>query len=103
MAFDATVPEVALDMSEFLDKVVRCPLCNDRCPEWFRQCFSVFSSGGTVGGRCPCYFLQLPCRGAEALPMVQTVLRTIAIPQSFLDKKVNAPVMQGSMPSKSLS
>ena len=44
-----------------------------------------------------------PCRGAEAFPTVQTVLRIKAIPQSFLDKVVNAPVMQVCVPSKSLS
>ena len=47
-----------------------------------------------IGGRCACYVLQLPCRGAEAFPMFQTVLRTMAIPLSLFDKVVNAPVSQ---------
>ena len=44
-----------------------------------------------------------PCRCVETFLMIHTVLRIIAIPQSFLDKVVNAPVMQVCRPSKSLS
>ena len=37
-----------------------------------------------IGGRCPCYVLQLPCRGAEA----------VEFPESLFDKVVSATVFQ---------
>ena len=41
-----------------------------------------------------CWSCRFPCRGAEASPMVQTVW-TIVIPQlQFLDKVIDAPVVQ---------
>ena len=42
VAFDATIPKAALDMSEFLDKVVDVLVVMQRqVPQWFRQCCSV--------------------------------------------------------------
>ena len=62
VAGDATVPEVALDMSEFLDKVVRCPFMQRQVPPMVQ---TVLFRGGAAlavyrSGR------RLPCRGAEA-------------------------------------
>ena len=98
VAFDGAVPEVALDKSEFLDNVVRCPFVQRQVLPMVQTV--LFRGDSAVAVYRP--GRRLPCRGAEAFT-VQTVVRTIAIPQSFLDKVVNAPVMQVCRPSKSLS
>ena len=100
VAFGATVPEVVLDMSEFLDK----RLCNDRCSQMFQTV--LFRGGAAVirsGRRLPCrrkgnpswippvavllvvdvpvVLFNIPVEAQMVFLMVQTVRRTIEIPQ----------------------
>ena len=95
VAFDATFPEVALDMqktveipqSQFINSIAVFPVAAQR------QSLHGFPSCRTCGGRCPCCVLLHPCRGAEAF-MVQTALRTFAIHQLRVDKMVDVLVVQ---------
>ena len=60
VAFDATVPEVALDMSEFLDKVLRCPFMHRQVPPMVQTV--LFRGGAALA-----VYRPGRCRGAEAI------------------------------------
>ena len=106
VAFDATVPEVALDMSEFLDKFVRCPFSDSAFPWRCRTCsLSSRSSSSllwrrgytpripscrTFGGRCPHCEHKITVVAQRQFPVV---LQTIEIPL-LLDTVIDVLVVQ---------